>query len=102
MRVQRYIKYLKPANKKCLISGILVFLCKIRRNGRKKTAAKRDRKGQPISNRENTENLFPLLLGSDLSAKVDLYGLFEFADKDDICEGKDSVVKEIVESINEM
>ena len=102
MRVQRYIKYLKPANEKCLISGILVFLCKIRRNGRKKTAAKRDRKGQPISNRENTENLFPLLLRSDLSAKVDLYGLFEFADKDDICEGKDSVVKEIVESINEM
>ena len=46
---------------------------------------KRDRKGQPISNRENTENLFPLLLRSDLSAKVDLYGLFEFADKDKIC-----------------
>ena len=102
MRVQRYIKYLKPANEKCLISGILVFLCKIRRNGRKKTVTKGDRKGQPISNRENTENLFPLLLRSDLSAKVDLYGLFEFADKDDICEGKDSVVKEIVESINEM
>ena len=40
MRVQRYIKYLKPANKKCLISGILVFLCKIRRNGRKKTVTK--------------------------------------------------------------
>ena len=36
-----YIKYLKPANEKCLISGILVFLCKIRRNGRKKTDAKR-------------------------------------------------------------
>ena len=94
MRVQRYIKYLKPANEKCLISGILVFLCKIRRNGRKKTAAKRDRKGQPISNRENTENLFPLLLRSDLSAKVDLYGLFEFADKDDICEGKETATME--------
>ena len=46
---------------------------------------KGDRKGQPISNRENIENLFPLLLRSDLSAKVDLYGLFEFADKDKIC-----------------
>lgn len=68
----------------------------------RKRTQKGDRKGQPISNRENTENLFPLLLRSDLSAKVDLYGLFEFADKDDICEGKDSVVKEIVESINEM
>ena len=44
MRVQRYIKYLKPANEKCLISGILVFLCKIRRNGRKKTDAKRIQK----------------------------------------------------------
>lgn len=86
MRVQRYIKYLKPANEKCLISGILVFLCKIRRNGRKRTDAKKgERKGQPISNRENTENLFPLLLRSDVSAKVDLYGLFEFADKDKIC-----------------
>ena len=41
MWVQRYIKYLKPPNKKCLISGILVFLCKIRRHGRKKTAAKK-------------------------------------------------------------
>ena len=50
-------------------------------NSRKKG----ERKGQPISNRENTENLFPLLLRSDLSAKVDLYGLFEFADKDKIC-----------------
>ena len=68
----------------------------------RKRTQKGDRKGQPISNRENTENLFPLLLRSDLSAKVDLYGLFEFADKDDICEGKDSVVKEIVKSINEM
>lgn len=86
MWVQRYKKYLKPANKKCLISGILVFFAKSAGlEERKRTQKKGERKGQPISNRENTENLFPLLLRSDVSAKVDLYGLFEFADKDKIC-----------------
>ena len=85
MWVQRYIKYLKPPNKKCLISGILVFYAKSAGMEERERTQKGDRKGQPISNRENTENLFPLLLRSDLSAKVDLYGLFEFADKDKIC-----------------
>lgn len=45
MRVQRYIKYLKPPNKKCLISGILVFLCKSAGMEERERTQKRDPEG---------------------------------------------------------
>lgn len=59
MWVQRYIKYLKPANKKCLISGILVFLCKSAGMEERERTQKGDRRDNQLAI-ERTQRIYSL------------------------------------------